>query len=267
MKKCPRCGAELADDAKVCSSCGAKFNDENTYVGLVAKILLALAILFLLFFGGMILWNKLYYNPELDGDVYPGMRIDKSEETMRLGGGLSAALNKGTEGKDYLAKLPLADKDKHDFDVSKLNFEDFDFYGQYMYEGMPEEGERIYLKYANGDWRYNFVLRNDQSNGSLFSELGFAEIYVDGKVDPPVGITLHPRLATDGFEVWEESDKSVGYEPFKGGIENNDIKLIGNDCVVVLKDYYVFSGREYLIAQIWLSEEEFGDLLFVRGQD
>ncbi len=159
--------------------------------------------------------------------------------------------------------------DLSEFDVSKLHYEDFDeLYGQLMYEGLPEGIVREPLKYANGVWKYDLKIRNDSSDGYLFDELGFAEMSVDGSVSPPVRIVLHPRLASDGIEIWEESDRDVGYEPFEGGLdENDDLKLYGNYCVMLLTDFYAYEGREYLIAQLWMSEEDVAVFMMIRGQE
>ena len=157
-----------------------------------------------------------------------------------------------------------------DFDVSKLSFEDFDeLYGQMMYEGFPEERVHEPLGNANGVWKYLLRIRRDNSvDGYQFDELGYAELKVHDGDEQPVVITLHPRLASDTIEVWEESDEEIGYEPFGGGFnENKEIKLIGNNCVLYLKEYYAYEGREYLIATLWMSEEDFGDFMMIRGQE
>ncbi len=158
--------------------------------------------------------------------------------------------------------------DPAEFDVSRLHYEDFDeFYGQVMYEGLPDDRVHEPLGNANGVWKYNYKLRNDQSEGSLFDELGYVEMSVHNENDPPVSIILHPRFASDGFEIYEESD-DVGYEPFGGGFdEDNNIKLTGNNCVLLLKEFYTYEGREYLLAELWLSEEMSATFMMMRGQE
>jgi hypothetical protein len=161
-------------------------------------------------------------------------------------------------------------QEEENFDVSKLNFEDFDeLYGQLMYEGLPEDRVHIPLGNANGIWRYELIIRRDNSvDGYVFKELGYAKMNVHDSDDPPVSIVLHPRIASNDIEVWEESDEGVGYEPFGGGLdENNIIKLSGNDCILELKEYYAYEGREYLTATLWLSEDSFGDFMMIRGQE
>ena len=60
----------------------------------------------------------------------------------------------------------------------------------------------------------------------------------------------------------------MGYEPFGGGFdENNEIKLIGNNCVLYLKNFYAYEGREYLLADLWISEEETATFMMIRGQE
>ncbi len=158
----------------------------------------------------------------------------------------------------------------YDYDVSKLHYEDFEeFYAQIMYEGLPEDKVREPLGNANGVWKYDFVYRYDSSDGGyVFEEIGYADMSVHNYDDPPVRITLHPRYASDGYEVWEESDEQVGYEPFGGGFDEfNNLKLYGNDCVLLLQEFYAWEGREYLLAELWMSEEDVATFMMIRGQE
>ncbi|MBQ2584168.1 MAG: hypothetical protein II568_03230, partial [Erysipelotrichaceae bacterium] len=81
-----------------------------------------------------------------------------------------------------------------------------------------------------------------------------------------ISLSLHPRLASDGYEVWEESDEEVGYKPFEGLPENYGIKLIGNDCVLWIGEYYAYEGREYVYGELYMSEENYVVFLMIRGQ-
>ena len=158
--------------------------------------------------------------------------------------------------------------DTTQYSTDKLHFEHFDTYyrliGQF---GLPEDIVREPLGNANGVWKYSLRF-NDGSSGSLFNEIGYAEMAVHNNDSPPVMIVLHPRLASDGYEVLEESDEETGYEPFGGGLdENNSMKLTGNDCVLVLEQFFAYEGREYLTGTLWMSEESSAAFLMVRGQE
>ncbi|MBQ3376099.1 MAG: hypothetical protein IJG49_06780 [Erysipelotrichaceae bacterium] len=152
-----------------------------------------------------------------------------------------------------------------DYNVSELSFEEFeDFYAQIMYEGLPEDRTNLALGNADGLWRYDLKINRDDG---MFDELGFAQMTVDNNADPRIQIVLHPRIARYGEDFFEETDDDTGYEPFGGDFdENRELKLTGNDCVLVIKRYYMWQGKEYLIATMWLSEEESGDFMMVRGQ-
>ena len=157
----------------------------------------------------------------------------------------------------------------NDYDTSKLSFEEFDeFYAQLMYEGLPEDRLNLALGNANGTWKYDLKIRRDSStDGYIFDEIGFAEMTVDNDADPRIQIALHPRLAKNGDEVYEETDEEAGYEPFGGDFdENRVLKLTGNDSVLVVKKYYQWQGREYLYGTMWFSEEESGDFMMIRGE-
>jgi len=160
--------------------------------------------------------------------------------------------------------------DPSSFDVKKLNFEEFDnLYGQITYNGVPEERESQPLKNANGIWRYNLKKKyDDPSQGYMYDELGYAHMYVKGSDQPPIRITLYPRKASDGYEAWDLTDESVGYEPFTGNIDDdNIIRLKGNNAIIVPEYYYAYQGKEYLIAKMWLSEEDFADFLMIRERE
>ncbi|MBQ6478613.1 MAG: hypothetical protein IJI44_04500 [Erysipelotrichaceae bacterium] len=149
-----------------------------------------------------------------------------------------------------------------------LLFEDFDFYYDIMYDGVPEDAYFPAVKYAEGLWKYDLIFRYDSStDGYYYEEMGYAELGVDYDRDQII-ITLHPRMANDGYEAWPTSDREVGYEPFAGGFDENDnLRLYGNDAVIDCQYYYAYSGREYFISEIWISEEDFGMLLLTRGQN
>ena len=165
----------------------------------------------------------------------------------------------------------FSDITENDFDVSKLNFEEFDnLYGQVMYEGIPEGRVPEPLKQASGVWRYNLKIRFDSAeNGYMFDELGYAVMSVNGSNDPPIVIELHPRLAAyDGYEVYPETDEEVGYEPFKGTLEDDEIiRLYGNDLTLIPEYFYAYEGREYFIAHLYKGDDFFADFMMIRGQE
>ena len=152
------------------------------------------------------------------------------------------------------------------FDADKLSFDEFDeLYGQMMYEGLPEDRTNLTLGNANGVWKYNLKIRNDNSDGESYDELGYAEMSVSNDADPPIKIVLHPRIANQGSDVFALTDESVGYEPFTGGMnEKKELMLTGNDCILYVERYYLWNGKEYLFGIIWFSEEKFGDFMMIR---
>ena len=152
--------------------------------------------------------------------------------------------------------------------ADNLNWEDFDFYYDIMYDGVPEEAYFPAVKYAEGLWKYDLIFRYDSStDGYYFEEMGYAELGVDYDKDE-INITLHPRMANDGNEAWPESDEEIGYEPFGGGFDaDGNLRLYGNNAVIDCQYYYTYSGREYFIGELWISEEDFGMFLMTRGQE
>ena len=148
-----------------------------------------------------------------------------------------------------------------------LSFEDFDFYYDIMYGGIPEDAYYPSLKYAEGQWKYDLIFRYDSSDGYYYEEIGYADLSLNYDKETVI-IELHPKMANDGYEAWALTDADVGYEPFEGGFdENNALKIIGNNAVINPTEYYFSSGREYMIGTIWISEEDFGTFLLTRGQN
>ena len=151
--------------------------------------------------------------------------------------------------------------------ADNLKWEDFDFYYDIMYDGIPEEAYYPSAKYAEGIWKYDLIFRYDSSDGYYFEEMGYAEFAIDYDKEEII-ITLHPRMANDGYEAWPESDAEIGYEPFGGGFDDEgNLRLYGNNAVLDCQNYYAYSGREYFTGELWLSEEDFGTFLMTRGQE
>ena len=147
-----------------------------------------------------------------------------------------------------------------------LNFADFDFYNEILANGIPEGAYWPIIREMPGTWKYMLQVRQDSSGkDTYFDELGYADFVIDYDREI-ISLSLHPRLASDGYEVWEESDEEVGYKPFEGLPENNGIKLIGNDCVLWIGEYYAYEGREYVYGELYMSEENYAVFLMTRGQ-
>ena len=147
-----------------------------------------------------------------------------------------------------------------------LNFADFDFYNEILANGIPEGAYWPIIREMPGTWKYMLQVRQDSSGKDMyFDELGYADFVIDYDREI-ISLSLHPRLASDGYEVWEESDEEVGYKPFEGLPENNGIKLIGNDCVLWIGEYYAYEGREYVYGELYMSEENYAVFLMTRGQ-
>ena len=148
-----------------------------------------------------------------------------------------------------------------------LRYEDFDFYADILQNGIPEGAFWPQIRYMDGPWKYRLQIGEDPSTDSTyFDELGYADLVIDYDREIIV-VTLHPRLASDGYAVYEESDEDVGYQPFEGVPEDGCLKLIGNDCVLWIGEYYAYEGREYVYGELYMSEEDYGIFLMTRGQE
>ena len=81
-------------------------------------------------------------------------------------------------------------------------------------------------------------------------------------------IELYPEYADNGSEILELHGQNK-YQPFTGGYNASEgnVKLVGNETVIYIKQYYGYEGREYMIGTAWFSEEDFGVFLMTRGQN
>ena len=82
------------------------------------------------------------------------------EEIIADGEAADITIQNDLMTRDYSQGLQDFTADYYYGDGSDLYFEYFDeFYGQLMYDGLPEGRTYIPLGYANGAWKYNLVFR------------------------------------------------------------------------------------------------------------
>lgn len=155
---------------------------------------------------------------------------------------------------------------RYPFNSTDLRFENFDEF-RYFLNAIPEGAVFPIVREMEGEWKYNIDLYNLPPNYSRFCEIGYADFEIDYNRELLL-ITLHPRLAHNGYEMWEESDDEVGYEVFEGGFEDNGtLKFSGNNAIIVIDNYFAYEGREYTTGEIYLSEEVSGYFWMYRGQE
>lgn len=143
---------------------------------------------------------------------------------------------------------------------------DFAEFSSFYSDGIPSDAEYPALKYAEGSWKYYLDMQDAETGGVRFNEFGLADLSLNRGKETAV-ITLHPRMAGDGYELYPENEEEVGYEPFEGGLdERGALRLAGNDVILYITAYFAWSGREYVMGEIWYSEESSGLFLLTRGQ-
>ena len=168
-------------------------------------------------------------------------------------GGISAAVNSASSAENPFGQT----------DVSPSDFYEF---GTFYSDGIPEDANFPALKYAEGGWKYYLDIEDPETGGVTWNEFGLADLSLDYDKEQVI-IVLHPKYAGDGYELYPETDEGVGYEPFTGGFdENGALKLSGNHVVLYITNYFAWSGREYVMAESWYSEESYGIFLLTRGQ-
>ncbi|MBQ1439385.1 MAG: hypothetical protein IIZ10_06830 [Solobacterium sp.] len=143
---------------------------------------------------------------------------------------------------------------------------DFAEFMTFYSDGIPSDAAYPALRYAEGSWKYYLDMQDADTGGVRFNELGLADLSLNRQKETVI-ITLHPRMAGDGYELYPETDEEVGYEPFEGGLDDRGaLKLAGNDVILYITAYFAWSGREYVMGETWYSEESCGLFLLTRGQ-
>lgn len=144
-------------------------------------------------------------------------------------------------------------------------FEDFDWYEDLIYGGLPENIYHPKVKYIEGIWKYRIRIRVDNSeNGYWYDEIGVADLSLDYDSVELI-INLHPQAAKDLSEMWPLSDEEVGYEEFRGGFnDKGGLTLSGNDVLLDVEEYYEYEGNEYVLGTLYTPQDLIGEIMFLR---
>ena len=152
-------------------------------------------------------------------------------------------------------------------DSSELSFDDFAFYDEVYYQGIPDGAYYPETQYAAGSWKYELYVYEQYGYDVSFAELGYADLYIEEDSGATM-LTLHPRLGNDGYESFPETDEEVGYEPFTGELDDyTGLVFSGNGLDLYFSYYYAYEGREYIIGSLWSSNDLIAGFLMVRGQN
>lgn len=145
------------------------------------------------------------------------------------------------------------------------SFEDFDWFEDLIYGGLPENAYYPKVKYIEGIWKYRIRIRYDSStDGYQYDEIGVADLSLDYE-NVELIINLHPQMGKDAYEAWLLSDEEVGYEEFRGGFnDRGGLTLSGNDVLCDIDEYYEYEGSEYVIGSLYTQQDIIGDIMFLR---
>ena len=151
--------------------------------------------------------------------------------------------------------------------VTKENsdFNDFmDFVYTALFDEIPSSAEYIAVKYIVGEWTFAIVAQ-EEILGTAFDEIGFADIGFN--LDTcEMTLVLHPRILHYEYELYAEDDADAGYLPFSGyRVENKSFMLSDEDGLKVnIRHYYVIEGHEYIRAKMFITDDQYADVLFFR---
>jgi len=83
-----------------------------------------------------------------------------------------------------------------------------------------------------------------------------------------MSLVLHPRILHYEDELYAEDDDEAGYLPFYGYRQENKTFLLSDydGLMVSVRHYYEVEGHEYVRARMFISEDQYADVLFFRVQ-
>ena len=163
---------------------------------------------------------------------------------------------------------PASFAKKTETEVPEVQPSDFSDFLSFYEEGIPEDAVFPPLRSMKGPWKYYLDMQDLDTGGVEFNEFGLADVNLNTRKET-MKIILHPKMAGDGYELYPEDETEVGYEPFEGGFtEESSLLLNGNDLDVYVCNYFAWSGREYVMGEVWYPQEGYwGLFLLTRGQN
>ena len=162
--------------------------------------------------------------------------------------------------EEVIARSGVVEKGNSDFN-------DFmDFVYQALYDSVPDTANYPAVKYIVGEWTF-VITAQKQILGTDFDEIGFADFGLD--LDSgEMSLVLHPRILHYEDELYAEDDDEAGYLPFSGYRQENKTFLLSDydGLMVSVRHYYEVEGHEYVRARMFISEDQYADVLFFRVQ-
>ena len=183
--------------------------------------------------------------------------VDLSPADDVFGKGLGGREGSDLVSRDYGQGLNAAN--------GNPTLDDFNWFEDLIYSGIPENVYYPKVKYIEGIWKYRIRVRVDNStDGFWYDEIGVADLSLDYDREELI-INLHPQLGADEYEAWPLTDEEIGYEEFRGGFnDHGGLTLSGNGFLADINEYYEYEGNEYIIGSLYTPEDYIGDFLFLR---
>ncbi len=176
------------------------------------------------------------------------LRSDSTVRTLTFG------------GNPERSEIPEITRENNDF------LQIIAYIEEILYGDIPEGADYPAVKYLPGEWVY-CICAYESNFGDNFYDLGYAEFEYEKDGDI-ITATLHPRLYWEGDELYPEDDGETDGAIFSGTrvAENRYYALEDYfSDILAVYCYYRYEGMEYVLAEFWVSEESYADVLFYRG--
>ena len=135
-----------------------------------------------------------------------------------------------------------------------------------LYGDIPQNADYPAVKYLPGEWIY-CICGYENNFGSHFYDLGYAELDMELQQDV-MNIELRPRLYWEADEIYPEEDSAEGNPVYSGTRVASDSYYALEDYygnILCVYCYYRYNGMEYVMAELWVSEESYADVLLYRS--
>ena len=143
-------------------------------------------------------------------------------------------------------------------DVTPSDFAEFT---GFISDGIPSDAAYPALRYAEGSWKYYLDMQDADTGGVRFNEFGLADLSLNRQKETVI-ITLHPRMAGDGYELYPETectldiDENVFHLLVRAVLSAQCTDVRVNEVTAVLFDKYP-DFPDFLTA----GEEEIGRII------
>ena len=131
-----------------------------------------------------------------------------------------------------------------------------------IYGDIPEDAEYPAVKYLPGEWIY-CICGYESNFGMNFYDLGQADFDYQNQGDE-MTVTMNPKLYWEADEIMQEDSEPIVFNGTR--VAKDSYYALADELsnILCIYCYYKYENLEYVLAELWVSEESYADVLFYR---